>query len=92
LLALRQPVAIDLRETISALKIAHELERAGDMAKNIGKRTLVISQQEPLRALAGVVRMGRLSLGRLSEVLDAYAHRDLEKAVAVWGADDEIDE
>ncbi|MEM8986340.1 MAG: phosphate signaling complex protein PhoU [Pseudomonadota bacterium] len=92
LLALRQPVAIDLRETVCAMKIAHELERIGDLAKNIAKRALVISQQEPLRALNGVIRMGRISLMRVSDVLNAYAQRNVAQAKSVWGADDEIDE
>ncbi|MEL7027917.1 MAG: phosphate signaling complex protein PhoU, partial [Pseudomonadota bacterium] len=80
LLALRQPVAIDLRTTISAIKTAGELERVADLAKNIAKRALVLSAEQPLRASTGVLRMGRLSLTRLSDVLNAYSQRDVEKA------------
>jgi len=92
LLALRQPVAIDLRTTISAIKTAGELERIADLAKNIAKRALVLSAEEPLKAASGVLRMGRISLTRLSDVLNAYSQRDVGKAVAVWGGDNEIDE
>jgi len=93
LIALRQPVADDLRRAVSAMKIANNLERCGDLAKNIAKRTLVIIESDPLTPLTrSIERMGKLVLGRLSSVLDAYSRLDLERAVAVWSQDDEVDE
>ena len=93
LIALRQPVADDLRRAVSAMKIANNLERCGDLAKNIAKRTLVIIESDPLTPLTrSIERMGKLVLARLSSVLDAYSRLDLERAVAVWTQDDEVDE
>jgi phosphate transport system protein len=91
-LALRQPVAVDLREIISALKIASTLERIGDLSKNIARRSQFLSRNQPIRLAAPVVRMGRQTLVQLTEVLDAYTARDTALAVAVWRRDVEIDE
>ena len=93
LIALRQPLADDLRRTVAAMKIANNLERCGDLAKNIAKRTLVIIESDPMTPLTrSIDRMGKLVLGRLSSVLDAYTRADLERALAVWSQDDEVDE
>jgi len=92
LIALRQPMAIDLRETVSAIKISSDLERIGDLAKNIAKRALAVEQASPGRAMQGLERMGRQVLNQLKEVLDAYAQRDHERALVVWRRDEEIDE
>lgn len=92
ILALRQPVGIDLRLTVTALRIANELERTGDLAKNIAKRALVLNREQPVRLMQGLVRMGRECMGQLKAVLDAYAARDVEAALTVWRRDDEIDE
>ncbi len=93
LIALRQPVADDLRRAMAAMKVASNLERCGDLAKNIAKRTLVIVESDPLTPLTrSIERMGKLVLGRLSSVLDAYSRSDLERALAVWSQDDEVDE
>lgn len=92
LIALRQPMAIDLRETISAIKISADLERIGDLAKNIAKRALAVDQASPGRSMQGLERMGRQVLNQLKEVLDAYAQRDHERALVVWRRDEEIDE
>jgi len=91
-LALRQPVGVDLRLTVSALRIANELERIGDLAKNLAKRALVLNREQPLRLTQGLIRMGRECLGQLKAVLDAYAARDVAAAEAVWRRDEEIDE
>ena len=81
-----------LREVMTVMKMASELERVGDLAKNIAKRTLVVSREEaPAPPTSGVVRMGRISLRQFSDVLNAYAARNLSAAKAVWGGDDEID-
>ena len=91
LLALRQPLANDLRQTISALKIAADLERIGDLAKNIAKRTKVLDGLQ-MPALHGVSRMGRVVIAQLKRVLDAYAAMEHEAAVQVWERDEEVDE
>jgi phosphate transport system protein len=93
LIALRQPMANDLRRTVAAMKIAGELERTGDLAKNIAKRTLVIVESEPMQPLTrSLERLGKLVLTRLKTVLDAYTRSDVERALAVWSQDDEVDE
>ena len=92
LLALRQPMAVDLRETLAAIKIAAELERIGDLAKNIAKRAIVLNREPPIRLTQSLARMGRQALSQLKLVLDAYSDRDAEGAEAVWRQDGEIDE
>jgi len=93
LIALRQPVADDLRRTVAALKISMNLERCGDLAKNIAKRALVIAESDPMTPLTrSIERMGELVAARLKDVLDAYAARDIDRARAVWQRDNEVDE
>ena len=93
LIAIRQPVADDLRRTVAAMKIASNLERCGDLAKNIAKRALVIAESEPITPLTrSIERMGELVAARLKDVLDAFAARDVDRAKAVWLRDNEIDE
>jgi len=92
LLALRQPMAVDLRETLAAIKIASELERIGDLAKNIAKRALVLNREPPIRLTQSLARMGRQALSQLKLVLDAYSDRDSGAAETVWRQDGEIDE
>lgn len=91
-LALRQPMAGDLREIVAALKIASTLERIGDLAKNIAKRSKVLSESEPLKISGSILRMGRETQTLVAEVLDAYTARDTELAVSVWNRDVDIDE
>lgn len=93
LIALRQPVAQDLRRAVGALKLSLVLERAGDYAKNIAKRALVIGQSDPgIPLTRSVQRMGELVAGRLKEALDAYSAGDVESAKSVWNRDEDIDE
>ena len=92
LLALRQPMATDLRDTLAAIKIAAELERIGDLAKNIGKRALVLNREPPIRLTQSLARMGKVALSQLKQILDAYSSRNAEAAEAVWNRDGEIDE
>jgi phosphate transport system protein len=92
LLALRQPMAVDLRETLAAIKIASELERIGDLAKNIAKRAIVLNREPPIRLTSSLARMGKQALGQLKQVLDAYSDRSAEAAEGVWRQDGEIDE
>ncbi len=92
MLALRQPMATDLREIISALKIASDLERIGDYAANVAKRAIALSQVPVVEPVAGIPRMGRLVLQIIKDVLDAYTERDLDKALAAWNSDEEVDD
>ena len=93
LIATRQPTGRTLRRAVAALKIAGNLERCGDLARNIAKRSLVLSESEPLTPLTrSIERMGRLVAGRLKEVLDAYTAGELDKATGVWSRDEEVDE
>lgn len=93
LVALRQPLADDLRQTLSAIKIAGNLERCGDLAKSIAKRGLVLNEAEPIIPLTrSIERLGRLVAARLKDVLDAYANGDVARADAVWARDQEVDE
>jgi phosphate transport system protein len=91
LMALRQPLANDLRETLAAWKIAGDLERVGDLAKNISKRTLVLNLSDPIQLTRSIERMGRIASAHLKQVLDAYSKRDVGLALAVWYRDEEID-
>lgn len=92
LIALRQPVADDLRRIVAALKISMNLERCGDLAKNIAKRTAAIgTERQPRQVSRGVNHMADLALLQLRDVLDACANRDAAKAVAVRSRDGEID-
>ena len=93
LIALRQPVASDLRRTLAAMKLATDLERTGDLGKNIAKRGLVLAAGQPMQPLTrSIERMGKLVSMRLRDVLDAYAASEIDRAVAVWNTDDEVDE
>ena len=93
MIALRQPVASDLRRTYGAIKMASDLERTGDLAKNIAKRALVLAESEPMQPLTrSIERMGRLVSMRLRDVLDAYTASEVDRALAVWQTDDEVDE
>ena len=91
-IARRQPVGIDLREIVAAMRISGDLERVGDLAKNIAKRAVTLSQEQRLpRAMIGLRHMGELAALQLKDVLDAYSQRDVERADAVWLRDQEID-
>jgi len=93
LIALRQPMASDLRRALAAMKLAVDLERTGDLAKSIGKRALILAEGEPMQPLTrSIERMGRLVSTRLREVLDAYTASEVDRALAVWNTDDEVDE
>jgi phosphate transport system protein len=91
-IARRQPMAVDLREIVGALRVSNDLERIGDLAKNIAKRVVALgSEFHPHKVIRGVEHMSDLVLGQLKDVLDAYARHDLDKAMAVWRGDEEID-
>lgn len=92
ILALRQPMAKDLREVIAAIKISADIERIGDYAKNISKRTLQLNQQAPLKPTGSIPRMGELAIKLINAVLSAYANDDAEGLLAAWRSDESIDE
>jgi phosphate transport system protein len=92
IIARRQPMASDLRQVMSALHISTDLERIGDLGKNIAKRALaVVSEQQPKKLMLGLKHMGELALAQLKEVLDAYIERDADRALKVWYKDEDID-
>jgi phosphate transport system protein len=91
LLALRQPMASDLREIIAALKTANILERIGDYAKNVAKRTGTLVEMPPVPPSMTVGRLGRLAQEMVKDVLDAYLARDVDKANMVRERDKELD-
>ena len=92
IIAQRQPLAIDLRETISALHISNDLERIGDLAKNIGKRAIAIGNEIlPMSLIAGLEHMTRMVMGQFKAALDSYTGRDVGKALAVRNGDIEVD-
>jgi phosphate transport system protein len=91
-IARRQPLAVDLRETVSAIRVSGDLERIGDLSKNIAKRVLAISGQfQPPRIVTGVQHMSDLVAEQLKDVLDAFTQRDVGKALDVWQRDGSID-
>jgi len=91
-IATRQPMAVDLREIVAILRIANDLERIGDLAKNIGKRVIGISGENvPRKAMRGVRSMATLVLRQLQDVLNAFAAKDSAIALGAWNRDEEID-
>lgn len=92
LLALRQPMAIDLRYILSALRIASDLERIADHAENMCRRATSLEVEPNASAVKGIQRLGKLVLAMLKDVLDASLEGDVDKAVEVWLRDQEVDE
>jgi phosphate transport system protein len=90
-IARRQPLAIDLRLVIAAIRITHDLERIGDLAKNISKRVIAITGLVQPKLVKGVEHLAKLVLTQLKDVLDAYVERNAEKALDVWKHDENID-
>ena len=91
-IARRQPLAVDLRECIAAIRISGDIERIGDLAKNIAKRTLKIASDARVpRAIVGLRSMHEIAAMQLKDALDAYALRDVERARAVWENDVDLD-
>lgn len=91
-IAKRQPMAVDLREVIGAIKIASDLERVGDLGKSISKRVVTISQEmRPVRLFRGLESLTELAMAQLKEVLDSFATRDVARMDFIRNRDDEID-
>ncbi len=92
IIARRQPMAVDLREVVGALRVSNDLERIGDLAKNIAKRVVVIDGEfRPNKVFRGVEHMTDLVLAQLKQVLDSYVRRDVAMAIEVWRNDEAID-
>ena len=92
MLALRQPMAQDLRQVVAALKISSDIERIGDYAANVAKRAIALTQSPPMRPVGGIARMGRLVQQIIKDTLDAFSDNDADKAVAAWKRDQEVDD
>ena len=92
MLALRQPMASDLREIVAALKITAAMERIGDYAKNVAKRSIVLGQFRLPFSLTGLANMSRLVQENLKLVIDAIGEQDAQKAIQVWQSDEAIDD
>lgn len=92
LLALRQPMALDLRNVVAALKISSDLERIADYATNMARRSVPLTETTPIRPIHVIPRMGRLVMNMMKNVIDAYIEQDADKAINVWHADSEVDE
>ena len=91
-IARRQPMAVDLRDIVGSLRVSNDLERIGDLGKNIAKRVLALDADITFsQVIRGVEEMTKLVLAQVKQVLDAYASRDVEKALEVWRRDEEID-
>jgi phosphate transport system protein len=92
LLALRQPMANDLRLIVGAIRIALDLERIGDYAANIAKRAMVLAQLPPAVSVGPIQRMSRIAQEMLKDTLDAFTTSDPDKAKDVWERDEQVDE
>ncbi len=92
LLALRQPMAGDLRAIVAALKCAGDLERIGDYAANVAKRSIVLAQFNMPYSMGGIAHMARLVQENLKSIIDAVGENNVELAVEVWRSDAQIDE
>ena len=92
LMALRHPMATDLRRTIGAIRCANDLERVGDLAEGIARRAISINEEDKIDLAKGVGRIGKLVKSQLSGALDALLREDADKALQVWVADEDVDE
>ncbi|WP_159992346.1 phosphate signaling complex protein PhoU [Roseomonas sp. 18066] len=92
LLALRQPMAADLRLIVAAMKVSTDIERIGDYARNAAKRAIVVSQQPQLGSLNGFQWMAKLVQENLKDAIDALVKEDAVSAERVWGADAPVDD
>ncbi len=92
IIARRAPLASDLRQIVTALRIAGDLERIGDLSKNIAKRAIAVAgEQHPKQVMTGFMHIGEAAMRQLKDVLDAYSQRNAEQALSVWQRDQEID-
>ncbi len=92
MLALRQPMAGDLRRIVAGLKVTGDLERIGDYAANVAKRSIVLGQYALPYSLTGLAHMARMVQDQLKSIIDALGANDSEKAVEVWRSDRVVDD
>jgi len=92
LLALRQPMAEDLRCIVASLKISSDLERIADYATNVAKRVIAMDEYRTVKLASGIPRMAALVTPMIKDVLDAYVARDVDRAIEVWNRDIEVDD
>lgn len=91
LLALRQPIARDLREILAALRIASDIERIGDYAENVARRSILLNMCAPVPLASGLHALAKLAGDQVREVLRAYVAHDAQSARVAWQRDDELD-
>jgi phosphate transport system protein len=92
IIARRQPMALDLRQIMTAIRMAADLERIGDLGKNIAKRaTAIADESRPNHLMIGLQHIASKALEQLQTVLDAYSQRDADKALEVWARDKDLD-
>jgi len=92
IMALRHPMATDLRRVIGAVRVANDLERIGDLTEGVAHRTLSLNEVDRVSLAKGVARMGKLTKKQVSQSLDALLREDTELAVQVWMGDEDLDE
>jgi len=88
----RAPMAVDLRITLSTLKISHDLERIGDLAKSIAKKVKPLPIDLPDELIGSLRRLGDLVQKQLKEVLDAYLNKSKDKSIEIWKKDEQVDD
>ena len=91
IIAKRQPMATDLREIVGAIRISADIERVGDLGKNVAKRVAAVDGRQPNSLFRGLEALANLALTQLKEVLDVYASRSVEQIGLVRDRDDQID-
>ena len=92
IIAKRQPMATDLREIVGAIRISADLERVGDLGKNVAKRVVAVTDgRQPTSLFRGLEALANLALTQLKEVLDVYASRSVDRIGFVRDRDDQID-
>ena len=91
IIARRQPMATDLREIVGAIRISADIERVGDLGKNVAKRVAAVDGRQPNSLFRGLEALANLALTQLKEVLDVYASRSVERIGFVRDRDDQID-
>ena len=91
IIARRQPMATDLREIVGAIRISADIERVGDLGKNVAKRVASVDGRQPNSLFRGIEALADLALTQLKEVLDVYASRSVERIGFVRDRDDQID-
>ena len=88
----RAPMAVDLRITISTMKISHDLERIGDLAKSVAKKVKPLPVDLPDELIGSLRRLGELVQKQLKDALDAYLNRSKDKAIEIWKKDEQVDD